>query len=79
MNANNLNKLNDLIADVFEVERGSITSETRFIEDLDSSSMKRMVIIAELEELCGVTLSAAKIKFMTTVNELYEALTDWLQ
>ena len=79
MNAEKLEQLNNLIAEVFEVEKGSVTPDTRFMEDLDSSSLKRMVIVAELEELCGVTLSAAKIKFMTTVSELYEALKDWLQ
>ena len=79
MNAEKLEQLNNLIAEVFEVEKGSVTPDTKFMEDLDSSSLKRMVIVAELEELCGVTLSAAKIKFMTTVSELYEALKDWLQ
>ena len=79
MNADKLNQLNRLLAEVFEVEKGSVNPDTRFMEDLDSSSLKRMVIVAELEELCGITLSAAKIKFMTTVSELYEALKDWLQ
>jgi len=79
MSAERLNQLNSLLAEVFEVENDSITSATRFIDDLDSSSLKRMVIIAELKELTGITLTAAKIKFMTTVNELYEELKDWLQ
>lgn len=79
MNAEKLNRLNKLLAEVFEVDKDSIYAETRFMEDLDSSSLKRMVIIAELKELTGVALTAAKIKFMTTVNELYEELGEWLR
>lgn len=79
MNEAKLQKLNDMLADVFEVEKGSVTAESRFVEDLDASSMKRAIISAEIEDMAGISISSAKIKFMQTVGELYDALADWLK
>ena len=79
MNNEKQNRLNDILAEVFEVEKGSISYETRFVEDLNANSMKRVVIAAELEELSGISFTPAKIKFMKTVSELYAALRDWLE
>lgn len=79
MNAEKSAQLNKVIADCFEVNVGVITPDTSFIKDLDASSLKRTVFVAELEELTGSTISVARIKKMETVSSLYEQLNEWLQ
>lgn len=79
MNQEKLAKLNTLIAEVFSVEEKNVKPEASFVYDLDADSFKRVVFMAEVQDLTGIELDAAQLKYMETVKDLYEALKGWLE
>ena len=57
-------KIRDVIADQMGVDASSITSETKFQQDLNADSLDVFQIISELEEIFGMEFDnddAAKI------------------
>ena len=59
---------------IFEKESGEIGPETRFKEDLNANSLQRMMLLADLEDNLGKSLSYGKIHKCVTVQDLIELL-----
>ena len=59
-----------LLEDLFELEEGEITAETR-LEDIDEyDSMTRLSLIVMMEDEFGVKLDGATIKTFQTVGDI---------
>ncbi|MDF4141795.1 acyl carrier protein [Lactobacillus kefiranofaciens subsp. kefirgranum] len=59
------NKIRDLIADNFDVDKGKITENTNFTADLDADSIDLVEFILQLEDEFGAEIpddDAEKIK-----------------
>ena len=59
------------IAAEFEHEK-NITAETKFQQLKSWDSMHALIVIARIDELCNVMLSADDLKKATTIQDLYE-------
>lgn len=55
-----------------ETEVGAFTSETRFHELSEWSSLVALSVIAMIDEECDVAIKGADIKAANTIGELYE-------
>lgn len=65
-------KIRDVIADVMNKPKESITAETRFVEDLNADSLDIFQIISELEEIFGMEFSNDDIGQIKTVGDAAE-------
>ncbi len=59
------------IAAEFEHEK-DITAETKFQQLKSWDSMHALIVIARIDELCNVMLSADDLKKAKTIQDLYE-------
>ena len=72
-------KLMQAISKIFEKDISQLSLGTRFSEDLNASSMKRFMLIAELEELTGKTVSYGKVKKCLTIGDAMNLLETLLE
>ena len=62
------NKIKDLIADNFEVDKDSITENTNFMNDLDADSIDLVEFILQLEDEFGAEIPDEDAEKITTVQ-----------
>ncbi|MFC6255407.1 acyl carrier protein [Secundilactobacillus hailunensis] len=63
------NKIADIIADRFEVDRDKITLDLNFKTDLDADSIDFVEFILELEDTFGAEISDDAAESLNTVGE----------
>ena len=63
------NKISDIIADRFEVDRDKITLDLNFKTDLDADSIDFVEFILELEDTFGAEISDDAAENLNTVGE----------
>lgn len=71
-------KVMETVAEIAEVSRESITEETHMVKELDYSSLRRAMLVAELEELTGVSIPQGRVKRWETVGDLIAYLNETL-
>ena len=69
-----LEKLREVIAEVFSVDTKEITLETTFLEDLGADSLDVYQIIMGIEEAFHIEIQAEKAERITTVGEAVELI-----
>lgn len=62
-------QLRDMICEYVEVDKQSITVESRFVEDLGFTSYDFMSMVGELEEVFDVEVEERKVAEIVTVGE----------
>ena len=67
-------KLQQIIAEVLNVEADEITMETTFIDDLGADSLDVFQIIMGIEEEFDIEIPAEKAESITTVEEAVEMI-----
>ena len=73
----NEQKLLDLIADLFRIEKDAI-SDTISMEDLEIwDSLKHMELVTAIEEELGIELSFEQITEMVTVADIKRVLSSY--
>ena len=77
-NQEKLEEVNDALAEVFEVDVKTLTPQTSFTKDLNADSLKRVMFIAQLEEISGIKLTLAQLVNMNTLSDLYAGISSWL-
>lgn len=65
-------KIRDVIAEQMNKPKDSITTETRFTEDLNADSLDVFQIISELEEIFGMEFSNEDAESIKTVGDAAE-------
>ncbi|MTV81109.1 acyl carrier protein [Secundilactobacillus folii] len=63
------NKIADIIADRFEIDRDKITPQLNFKTDLDADSIDFVEFILELEDTFGAEISDEAAENLNTVGE----------
>lgn len=63
------NKIKDLIADNFEVDKDSITENTNFMNDLDADSIDLVEFILQLEDEFGAEIPDDEAEKIKTVSD----------
>lgn len=70
-----LEKLQEVIAEVLNVDPREITEETTFLEDLGADSLDVYQIIMGIEDAFQIEIPAEKAERITTVGEAVELIT----
>lgn len=63
------NKIRDILADNFEVDKDKITDETNFTIDLDADSIDLVEFILQLEDEFGAEISDEDAEKIKTVGD----------
>ncbi|RMC61532.1 acyl carrier protein [Lactobacillus sp. ESL0259] len=63
------NKIKDILADNFEVDKDKITDETNFTSDLDADSIDLVEFILQLEDEFGAEISDEDAEKIKTVGD----------
>ncbi|KRM77346.1 acyl carrier protein [Secundilactobacillus collinoides] len=69
------NKIADIIADRFQVDRDKITNTLNFKTDLDADSIDFVEFILELEDTFGAEISDEDAENLNTVGEAVDYIT----
>lgn len=69
-----LEKLQEVIAEVLNVDPREITEETTFLEDLGADSLDVYQIVMGIEDAFQIEISAEKAERITTVGEAVELI-----
>lgn len=67
-------KLQEIIADVLNVEKGDITEDTRFKDDLGADSLDIFQIIVGIEETFGLEIDDEDAEKIVTVGDAVEQI-----
>ncbi len=69
-----LEQLQQIIAEVLDVDPATVTPEKSFQDDLGADSMDRMDIIMRLEDALGISIPDEVLDNITTVGDAMEAI-----
>ena len=68
-------KINEIIIDKLGVESSSITSDSKFIDDLGADSLDTVELIMQFEEEFNLEISDEDAETITTVGKAIEYIT----
>ena len=63
------NKLKDIICEYVEVDKASITENSRFVEDLGFTSYDFMSMVGDLEDVFDIEVEEREVADIVTVGE----------
>ena len=63
------NKIKDMIADNFDVDKDKITEETNFMDDLDADSIDLVEFILQLEDEFGAEIPDDEAEKIKTIGD----------
>ena len=69
-------KVRDMIAEQLQVDAGTITPESRLVEDLKADSANVMVLILELESEFGIEVEDDVILGLKTVGDVVKYIEE---
>lgn len=69
-----LELIKDMMLELFEIEKESVTLDMRLYEDLDFDSIDAIDMIVKLEKITGKTMKADDFKTARTVNDVVETV-----
>ena len=69
-----LEKVKAILAEQFDVEEDSITSDTSISDDLGADSLASVELVMALEEAAGVTIDDADVANLKTVGDIMDYL-----
>ena len=67
-------KIQGIIADVLNVDAGTITMDTRFIDDLGADSLDLFQIVMEIEQAFHITIDDSAAEKISTVGDAVEEI-----
>ncbi|GGY01501.1 acyl carrier protein [Pseudoduganella dura] len=68
------NWVSDLLAEMFELDRASLTAESNLYEDLDIDSIDAVDLAVKLKQLTGKRLQPEVFKTIRTIGDVVDAL-----
>jgi len=73
-----LQKLKDILEELFEVDPASVTLETRIFEELDIDSIDAVDLVIKLKEFTGKKIQPEQFKNVRTINDVVELVSELL-
>lgn len=70
----NKEKLKKIIAEVLEIETEELDDDADFNKDLAANSLQILDMIAEIEDTYDLNIDPQKVREMSTVNKIIDAL-----
>lgn len=67
-------RMASMMVDMFDLERSSITLESKLFEDLDLDSLDAIDMVVKLEELTGHRLREAELRTVRTVRDVVDLI-----
>lgn len=67
-------KIQNIIADVLNVDPATITPETRFIDDLGADSLDLFEIVMQIENAFHITIDDSAAEKISTVGDAVEEI-----
>ena len=67
-------KLQQIIADVLNMDPSQITEDSKFIDDLNADSLDVFEIITSIEEAFDITIDDSEAESIVTVGDAVEAI-----
>ena len=64
----------DLLADMFELDKASLTAESNLYDDLDIDSIDAVDLAVKLKQLTGKRLQPEVFKTIRTIGDVVDAL-----
>jgi acyl carrier protein len=64
----------DLLADMFELDKATLTAESNLYEDLDIDSIDAVDLAVKLKQLTGKRLQPEVFKTIRTIGDVVDAL-----
>ncbi|QOJ00053.1 MAG: acyl carrier protein [Phycisphaeraceae bacterium] len=65
-------KVIEIVAEQLQVEKGKITRQTSFVEDLNADSLDQVELVMELEDEFGTSIPDEQAEKLKTVGEAIE-------
>ena len=69
-------KICELLADKFDADASTMTMETSIKEDLNADSLDVVVLMMDLEENFGITISDEEAMKMSTIGDIVKYIED---
>ncbi|HHX56063.1 MAG TPA: acyl carrier protein [Clostridiales bacterium] len=69
-----LEKIQDIISEVLNIEKGSITEDTKFVDDLGADSLDIFQIVMGIEEELNIEIDNEEIEKIATVGDVIEEI-----
>lgn len=66
----------DLLADMFELDKASLTLESNLYADLDIDSIDAVDLAVRLKQMTGLRLQPEVFKQIRTISDVIEALSN---
>lgn len=66
----------DLLAEMFELDKSTITLQSNLYSDLDIDSIDAVDLAVKLKQMTGKRLQPEVFKTIRTINDVVEALTN---
>ena len=67
-------KIQSIIADVLNVDAGTITMDTKFIDDLGADSLDLFQIVMQIEETFHIMIDDSAAEKISTVGDAVEEI-----
>lgn len=67
-------KVNNLMANEFEIPREQLTPEAHIVQDLKLDSLDAVDMLVYLEEQCGTKLNVERFKEVRTLGQIYDLI-----
>ena len=74
-----LQKIKDVLEELFEIDQAGVTLESNLYEDLDIDSIDAVDLVIELKKITGKRIEADEFKSVRTVEDVVEAVVKLLQ
>lgn len=65
-------KIADLLVEMFELDRGTITMESRLITDLDLDSIDAIDMVVKLQEITGKRVPEESLRKVRTIGDVVD-------
>ncbi len=69
-----LEKIQEIISEVLNIEKGSITEDTKFVDDLGADSLDIFQIVMGIEEELNIEIDNEEIEKIATVGDVIEEI-----
>ncbi len=69
-----LAKVQDIMVDMFEIDRADVTPEAHLMDDLDLDSIDAIDMVVKLQEMTGERVPEDKLRQIRTVKDVVDLI-----